>query len=66
VAPPDENLVAIVATVVSFAIILPLLVKWWPRSRPRPSGARRALRQGEPNVTRKAPPSRQENGRGPG
>jgi predicted lipid-binding transport protein (Tim44 family) len=36
VAPPDENLVALVATVVSFALVCPLLVKWWPKHLPRP------------------------------
>src|ERR1044071_5703742 len=33
VAPPDENLLALVATLVSFAIVSPLLYRWWPRRK---------------------------------
>src|SRR5438477_11106512 len=36
-APPDENLVALVATIVAFAVIVPLLIKWWPRNDPGPA-----------------------------
>jgi hypothetical protein len=58
---PDENLVAVVATVVSFGIILPLLVKWWPKQLPRtgkkkPARAKKIVQPARP-VRRAARPT---------
>jgi hypothetical protein len=62
VAPPDENLVAFIATVVSFAIVLPLLVKWWPKSLPKPGRKRKPSAAAPPPTarptTRQAAPTR--------
>jgi hypothetical protein len=37
VTPPDETLVATIATIVTFAIVMPLIVKWWPRPKAKNS-----------------------------
>ncbi len=31
--PPDENLIAIIATTASFLVVVPFLIKWWPQVR---------------------------------
>jgi hypothetical protein len=54
VAPPDENLVAIGATFVSLAIVLPLLIKWWPKAMQRTS-TRTSASGGAPRSARPAP-----------
>jgi hypothetical protein len=58
VAPPDETLVATIATIVTFAIVMPLIVKWWPRPKPPKKSQDERAAPTSRSAPRKSPTSR--------
>ncbi|TAK22103.1 MAG: hypothetical protein EPO26_12520 [Chloroflexota bacterium] len=56
--PPDETLVAVIATIVSAAIVMPLLIRWWPTTLGKKRAGRKRTADARPAPATSGPRQR--------